>query len=80
MMKHMTKTVVDEITADLKNIRVAIDWILAHDDAVKYDSATNCLMLFYQFRCLYEEGAEVSGRILANLRHSHARRGQWAEC
>jgi predicted ATPase len=70
MMVHMSPGVVAEITTDLKNIRSALDWVLEHDDIEQYGVALNCLMMFYQFRCLYEEGETVSGRIVAKLRRN----------
>jgi len=68
MMVHMTRVVVAEIMAELKNIHPALGWLLEHEDIEAYDDALYCLTLFCQFRCLYEEGEEVTKRIVAALR------------
>jgi predicted ATPase/DNA-binding NarL/FixJ family response regulator len=70
MLVHMSPLVVGEITTELKNIRAALDEVLDHGDIEHYPGAMSCLTLFYQFRCLYEEGEEVSGRVVARLRRS----------
>jgi predicted ATPase/DNA-binding NarL/FixJ family response regulator len=70
MLVHMSPVVVGEITTELKNIRVALGDVLEHDDIEHYPGALTCLALFYQFRCLYEEGNEVTARVVARLRRN----------
>lgn len=68
MMVHMSQGVVAEISAELRNIRAAVVYLLAHGPVSAYEWPFNILCLFYQFRCLYEEGEEVTGQVVRQLR------------
>jgi predicted ATPase/DNA-binding NarL/FixJ family response regulator len=77
MMMHMSRVVVAEITSELKNVRAAVDWAIDHrendDLGINVEKSTNalaCLTLFYQFRCLFEEGEEVCERMVKRARNS----------
>ena len=67
---HESPVAIAEITAELENVRSAVDWALDHGFIESHNNALDCLTLFYQFRCLYAEGEEVTGRIVAALRRS----------
>ena len=68
MLKHMASGVVADITSELKNIRAAVDWALDRDYIERFYEAITCLNYFYHFRCLFEEGEDVCGRIVAKMR------------
>lgn len=70
MLVHMSPIVIAEITTELENVRVALNWVLDHGSVIPYKSALYCLTQFYQFRCLYEEGEAISAKIVENLRRS----------
>jgi predicted ATPase/DNA-binding NarL/FixJ family response regulator len=67
MLKHMAREVVADITTELKNIRAAVDWAIEQEYIERFYEAVTCLTYFYHFRCLFEEGEEVCGRIAAKM-------------
>src|SRR5262249_12375151 len=69
MIIHMPSRIVAEITAELKNVRSAVNWALEYGHIERYYDAMMCVTLFYHFKCLFEEGEEVSGRIISKLRN-----------
>jgi predicted ATPase/DNA-binding SARP family transcriptional activator len=48
----------EEIDADLENVRLAWKWALEHQDVNALEGAVESLYLFFTFRCRYQEGVE----------------------
>ena len=68
IMRYASLVANEEIAAELKNVRSALDWVLEHKLVNRYKVSLYILMQFYFFRCLFEEGEEVSRRILEMAR------------
>ncbi|MFN8418603.1 MAG: AAA family ATPase [Anaerolineae bacterium] len=67
MKVHDSRTL-DEINIELKNLRSAWHWALEHRQMAERTDEYMCLALFYQFRCLFQEGYEFSAKTVEALR------------
>jgi predicted ATPase/transcriptional regulator with XRE-family HTH domain len=61
------KTVMDEIQAEIENVRMAWNWAVSQGRSEAIDRALDSLNLFYWRRSHYQEGEETFRRIVEHL-------------
>lgn len=67
----------DEIGAEIENVRAAWRWAVAHGKVAEIKRAAESLFMFYQMRSLFQEGEEAFGQAVAALESETCRRVNW---
>ncbi len=78
LRRHGQKQALEQITAEIENIRAGFRWAVAQGDAAGVDAYLDALFEFYEIHSRFQEAEEVFGQALAALQPKAEVDVEWA--